>query len=109
VSAAEKKGHLTPEIELLLGQAYRAAMMNEKALACQEKILGRNPSYGPAAYERIILLSQMPDAAAPFEKAELRKIAAGLRGNVEERILDGYLALLVTNHEAAREDLEKAV
>jgi tetratricopeptide (TPR) repeat protein len=46
------------EPDYLLGRLYRALMENDRALECQNRALSKQPDYGPALYERIVLLSQ---------------------------------------------------
>jgi eukaryotic-like serine/threonine-protein kinase len=43
------------EVDYLIGRMHRALLEDEKALACQEKALRKDPSYAPALYERAIL------------------------------------------------------
>ncbi len=45
------------EAEYLMGRMYRALLDEERALAHQEAALRLDPKYGPALYERVVLLS----------------------------------------------------
>jgi tetratricopeptide (TPR) repeat protein len=55
--AAAKAPNLA-EVEYLMGRMWRAMMVYDRALACQERALGKDPAFGPAMYERAILLSR---------------------------------------------------
>src|SRR6185503_18056395 len=55
--AVARAGSLA-EPDYLLGRLYRALMENDRALECQNRALSKEPDYGPALYERIVLLSQ---------------------------------------------------
>lgn len=46
----------TPELDYLLGRGYRIALETSKALECQERALAQSPKFGPALYERSVLL-----------------------------------------------------
>ncbi|HZE98803.1 MAG TPA: hypothetical protein VE981_17460, partial [Planctomycetota bacterium] len=109
VAAAKSKGHVTPELESLEGVAYRAAMMNEKALACQERALAVLPDDLGAAYERIILgvpeLGRHPE----WIQGRIRPAMAALGDSPEGRTLFAVDALSAANHDAAREALEQVV
>jgi len=102
MTTAKAKGYLTPELESLMGQAYRAAMMNDKALACQERALAGAPGDPAALYEQIVL--KQPEASEALQKA-----AFGFPDGPEGRTLRGYAALVSGNPEAARQDLEQVV
>jgi tetratricopeptide (TPR) repeat protein len=44
-----------PEVDYLIGRMHRALIEHEKALEYQELALRKDPSYGPALYERAVL------------------------------------------------------
>jgi serine/threonine-protein kinase len=46
------------EVDYLMGRMHRALLDDTRALAYQERALGRDPLYAPALYERIVLLSE---------------------------------------------------
>ncbi len=46
------------EVDYLMGRMRRALMDDEKALAHQERALGKDPAYAPALYERALLLAR---------------------------------------------------
>jgi serine/threonine protein kinase len=98
METAKAKAYLTPELESLLGKAYRVAMMSEKALECQERALGA----ASAVYERIIL--KLPEASE-----QLQKVAFGMPEGLDASTLKGFYALSAGNPDAARQDLEKVV
>ncbi len=46
------------EVEYLMGRMHRALMDDGKALKFQERALAKDPTYGPALYERVVLKSR---------------------------------------------------
>jgi tetratricopeptide (TPR) repeat protein len=54
------------EIDYLIGRMHRALLSDDKALEHQEAALRKDPSYGPALYERAVLLFKN----APLEPLE---------------------------------------
>jgi serine/threonine protein kinase len=107
-AVSRKKEHWTPQLESLLGVAYRNAMMNGKALECQERALAVSPDLPQAVYERIILWSQDPSLVSAHSR-ELEKVRASFGDSPDGLTLQGLSALLLGNPEAAREMLEKVV
>jgi serine/threonine protein kinase len=108
MTTARSKDYATPELESLLGLAYRAAMMNSKALECQKRALAGSPGLAQAVYEMLVLQRIDPVAwassADPGFSPALRSFGEG----PERRIIDGAFAL-GQNVVAARQELEKAV
>ncbi len=52
------RGALTAETEYLMGRTYRALLDPERALAHQQRAIAFDPTFGPALYERAVLLSR---------------------------------------------------
>jgi serine/threonine protein kinase len=108
VASARQKDYWTPELESLLGVAYRTAMVNEKARDCQAKALQAAPDLASAAYEHFVLTGMAGDvAASPSPKAAEAAEAVG--EGAERRVVEGRLALVGGNAVAARQDFEKAI
>jgi len=109
VGAARSKDYGTPELESLLGVAYRAAMMNGKALECQERALAASPELLPALYERFVLQRTDPGLGVRTGEAGIPRILQTVPPGPERRLIDGCLALDSGNETAARQEFEKAV
>ncbi|MBV8878953.1 MAG: serine/threonine protein kinase [Planctomycetaceae bacterium] len=107
-AAARAKDLMTAELECLLGRAYRVAMMNPKALECQDRALVIAPNYGPALYEQTVLLIQEPVRATRLAQ-QLPKAVQGLGESLDALTLRGFLGNVLGNPQAARQDLEKVV
>ena len=109
IASARAKDYATPELESLLGVAYRAAMMNGKALEAQQRALSAAPHLRQAEYERFILgrigtelPPGLPGDAVPVD-------LEGAPEGPERLTLAGCAAMRAGNYPAARQDLEKAV
>jgi len=63
------------EVDYLIGRMHRALIEDEKALECQEAALRKDPSYGPALYERAVLtFRKSPEGgAAPIDEGDRSK------------------------------------
>ncbi|HVR83756.1 MAG TPA: protein kinase [Planctomycetota bacterium] len=108
LAAARAKEYWTPQLESLLGVAYRNAMMNRKSLECQERALAASPELPQAVYERIILRALESSGGAEPSR-DLEKHLRSFGDSPEGLTLQGLNALSLGNPEAAREKLEKAV
>jgi serine/threonine-protein kinase len=53
---AARKAPDLAEVEYLMGRMHRALMRDADALGFQERALRKDPDYGPAIYEKVILL-----------------------------------------------------
>ncbi|HLH27450.1 MAG TPA: hypothetical protein VKW77_00965, partial [Acidimicrobiales bacterium] len=109
VDESRRKGYWTAELESLLGAAYRAAMMNRKALECQDRALAASPTLAPAAYERLALLRGDPTLPGALAGAGVTAALRTLPEGPERRFVSACTALDSKNEAAARQELEKAV
>jgi len=59
------------EVDYLIGRMHRALIEDEKALEYQEAALRKDPSYGPALYERAVLLFRKASDGDESDRTEL--------------------------------------
>jgi serine/threonine protein kinase len=108
VAESRRKDYWTAELETLLGTAYRTAMMNGKALECQDRALTASPALASAAYERLVLLRIAPPSVRPRDAA-IPGVLLALPEGPERRFADACAAMNSKNDAAARQELEKVV
>ena len=116
---ARERAPRLAEIEYLLGRMHRALMDTDRALGYQEEALRKDPDYGPALYERAVLLSKKSEGSPQARetvvadltrllKVERRDPAVGF-GDVSLLTARGMLAHFQGRQTEARDLLERAV
>lgn len=54
---ASRRAPAAPEVDYLMGRMHRALLDTDRSLAFQDLAIAKDPTYGPALYERAVLLS----------------------------------------------------
>jgi tetratricopeptide (TPR) repeat protein/predicted Ser/Thr protein kinase len=107
----------TAEANYLLGRFQRALLEDDRALETQERALAKDPAYGPARYERAVLLA-LRDGSPGFDEATRKPDAwravvlagapEGLDG-APAMVARGLLAFARNELPAARKAFEEAL
>lgn len=87
-----------PEVDYLMGRMWRALMAYHRALACQEKAIRKDPEYGPARYERALLVARRL-RELKWEIPERQKLAAAGNDSLEpgtQKLRTDYDRILAT-------------
>ena len=117
LQSAYRQAPELPEVEYLMGRMHRALLDDATALEHQERALRRDPTYAPALYERVILLSnrharesrKTSDESAPDLTALTESILADCRRLPGDPVAQGMAAFYEGNFDEARRLLEKTV
>jgi tetratricopeptide (TPR) repeat protein/predicted Ser/Thr protein kinase len=101
------------EADYLLGRFHRALLENEKALEYQERAIAKDASYGPARYERAVLLA-LRDGSPGFDEATKKSDAWREKVLADIRYASGPVARGLERHAridpaAARKAFEEAL